>query len=322
LNIFLEHLKKAFFHEISYWVAEICEADPRVIIKIAYFLFRCNVFVGLGYTLVARNEVNQSERQQLLSKAEHHYKAALKLDSFDYIGEFYLAMHYAETRRPTEAMEAANRALFLNSEHLSTLQLTILLLSGKKQFNEALDLTDSVLVEYPDSLGLLTLKVRLSEVVHGSEIALIGAKEMLYVAVERMQADEQLEGTNGGPSASTPTIGGHERGFAGLGGSNTEPTLGYGTIHSGMRMFDTMSDKDSVSLHAHSMTASHIERTMSEVASSLSSQFPPRPGGSLDPTYSLMRIWLLCAELHLRQDNIVDAELCTQEAKYAFFGCD
>jgi len=97
--------------------------------------------------------------------------------------------------------------------------------------------------------------------------------------------------------------------------TNTDPTLGYGTIPSGMRVFDAMSDKDSVSLHAHSMTASHIERTLSEVASSLSSHFPPKPGGSMDPTYSLMRIWLLCSELHLRMDNIVEAELCVQEAK-------
>ena len=101
-----------------------------------------------------------------------------------------------------------------------------------------------------------------------------------------------------------------------LGTSSTEPVMGYGTIHSGMRMFDTMSDKDSISLHAHSMTASHIERTYSEVASSLSSQFPPRHGGSVDPSYSLMRIWLLCSELHLRQENMPEAESCIKEARY------
>ena len=41
--------------------------------------------------------------------------------------------------------------------------------------------------------------------------------------------------------------------------------------------FDALSDKDSVSLHAHSMTASHVEKNLSEVASSLSAPFP-RPG--------------------------------------------
>jgi hypothetical protein len=44
--------------------------------------------------------------------------------------------------------------------------------------------------------------------------------------------------------------------------------------------FDALSDKDSVSLHAHSITASHVEKTLSEVASSLSAPFP-RPGKPL-----------------------------------------
>merc|ERR1711976_363294 len=140
------------------------------------------------------------------------------------------------------------------------------------------------------------------------------------VAVEKMQAEEQMAEANANSAsntgsglqgtASTPTLNNEKT----LTATNTDPTLGYGTIHSGMRVFDAMSDKDSVSLHAHSMTASNIERTLSEVAASLSSHCPPKPGGSMDPTYSLMRIWLLCSELHLRMDNIVEAELCVQEA--------
>ena len=43
------------------------------------------------------------------------------------------------------------------------------------------------------------------------------------------------------------------------------------------QQFDTLSDKDSISLHAHSITASHVEKTLSEVASSLSAPFP-KPG--------------------------------------------
>ena len=136
------------------------------------------------------------------------------------------------------------------------------------------------------------------------------------MALDKMQAEEQMveaamtSAANAGP-ASTPTTTNHDRA---LGASSTDPVM-YGTIHSGLKMFDTMSDKDSISLHAHSMTASHIERTYSEVASSLSSQFPPRHSGSVDPSYSLMRIWLLCGELHLRQENVIEAELCVNEAR-------
>ena len=129
---------------------------------------------------MARNVENQTERRDLLSKAEQHYKVALELDSNDHICQYYVAMFYAETRRPDEAMKAAETALNLNPEHLPSLQLTILLLSGKKQYKEALELVESVLDEYPDSLGLLTLKVRLCEVVHGGEVALNASKDMLH----------------------------------------------------------------------------------------------------------------------------------------------
>ena len=95
---------------------------------------RCNLFVGLGYSLVARNVENQMERKTLLNKAEHHYQVALELDSHDHVCEYYLALHCAETRRPGLAMQRVQRALQLNPEHLSSLQLLILLLSGTSYF--------------------------------------------------------------------------------------------------------------------------------------------------------------------------------------------
>ena len=66
---------------------------------------RCNVFVGLGYSLVARNSENQVDRRELLNKAEHHYKAATSLDSNDHLAEYYTALHFAESRRPEEAIK-------------------------------------------------------------------------------------------------------------------------------------------------------------------------------------------------------------------------
>ena len=88
------------------------------------------MYVGLGYTLVARNVENQTDRKDLLSKAEHHYKAAFELDRYDHLCQYYIALHYAETRRPEQAMKAVKNALELNPEHIAAIQLTILLLSG------------------------------------------------------------------------------------------------------------------------------------------------------------------------------------------------
>ena len=54
---------------------------------------------------------------------------------------------------------------------------------------------DAVLEEYPDNLGLMSLKVRLTEVVYGGERALNSAKDMMHqwqVAVEKMQDEEKM----------------------------------------------------------------------------------------------------------------------------------
>ena len=71
--------------------------------------------------------------------------------------------------------------------------------------------------------------------------------------------------------------------------------------------------QDSISLHAHSVSASHVDKTLSEIASSMSSQM--LRVNTTDPMYSLMRIWLLTAEIHLRVGNLDGAEQCANEAR-------
>ena len=82
----------------------------------------------------------------------------------------------------------------------------ILCFSGQKEFTEGLDLIDTVLEEYPDNLGLMSLKVRLSEVVYGGERALNSAKDMMHqwqIAVEKMQAEEQQAEANAITTSNT-----------------------------------------------------------------------------------------------------------------------
>ena len=52
--------------------------------------------------------------------------------------------------------------------------------------------------------------------------------------------------------------------------------------------WDTMSDKDSVSLQAHSVAASQVEKTLSEVASSFSVGLPRH--GPHDSAYAQIRL--------------------------------
>ena len=98
--------------------------------------------------------------------------------------------------------------------------------------------------------------------------------------------------------------------------------------------WDTLSDKDSASLQAQSVAASQVgqtvtkmpkkllyfkykvERTLSEVASSLSAsvtKYNPH-----DAAYAQIRTWLLTGELYLRLGQVDAAEMCCTEARQVF----
>ena len=119
---------------------------------------------------------NGSERAHLLSSAEQHFLAANRADPWDHLTEYYLAYHYALKRNIDKATQRVRNALNLHSEHLASLHLMILLLTAKKEYKEALELTEATLDDYPDNLPLMSLKVRLEEVVHGADAAVTTAK--------------------------------------------------------------------------------------------------------------------------------------------------
>ena len=64
------------------------------------------MYVGLGYTLVARNVENQSDRKDLLSKAEYHYKAAL--------GAKYLSFFSSRSLKTREKYISFAQLVFLS----------------------------------------------------------------------------------------------------------------------------------------------------------------------------------------------------------------
>ena len=259
---------------------------------------------------------------KLLAQAEEHFLAANKADPGDHLTEFYLAYHYAQTRNTAKATEHVRRALLLQPEHLASLHLMALLLTSQGEFADALEVVEQTLDEFPDNLSIIALKVRLDEAVHGGESAILTTRKMLEEWQTTCEQIMQNVPDGGGDAHdinnsynTLSAVAAASNGIA-VGGSY-DHLNGYRASGGGagsVPAFDTMSDKDSVSLHAHSVTASHVEKTLSEVASSLSAPFP-RPTGPQDPSYTQMRIWLLAAELHLRQGSVPDAELCAGEAR-------
>lgn len=69
------------------------------------------------------------------------FHRAQQLDSSDHLAEYYLAFHYAQDYHVVEATHHVKQALFLRSEHLHSLHLLILLLSTKKEYEHALEVS-------------------------------------------------------------------------------------------------------------------------------------------------------------------------------------
>ncbi|GLH01190.1 Tetratricopeptide repeat protein 7B [Gryllus bimaculatus] len=212
-------------------------------------------------------------------------------DPNDHLSEYYLALQYAQGSQIPEAMCHVKMALNLRPEHVPSLHLLILLLSAQKQHVEALQLTDAALEEYPDNLNLLYVKAHLELQSQGGELALLTAKHML--ALWKTLYEDQTNGELGDHSEKR---------------SDTRSVFQLYTSE--------MSDKDSSSLHAHSLAASRVEQALSEVASSLSS-FTPRPGPQRAWILQL-QIWLLLAEIYLSLDQEAAATASIQEASSIF----
>ncbi|XP_068086274.1 tetratricopeptide repeat protein 7B isoform X4 [Anabrus simplex] len=252
---------------------------------------RCHLYLGIGYSLQAASTHLKHERQHLITNAFEAFQKAQQADPNDHLAEYYLALQRAYGCQVSDAMSHVKVALNLRGEHVPSLHLLVLLLSAQKQYAEALQLVEAALEEYPDNLNLLYVKAHLELNSQGGEMALLTAKHMLalwktlYEDQTNVELNDQSEKR-----------------------SDTRSVFQLYTSE--------MSDKDSSSLHAHSLAASRVEQALSEVASSLSS-FTPRPGPQRAWLLQL-QIWLLLAEVYLSLDQLPAAMACVQEASAIF----
>lgn len=254
---------------------------------------RCQMLLGLGHLMKVETVYQKSDRQELLRKAHEAFSRAQQIDPGDHLAEYHLALCYAHARKIPEAILRIKAALHLRNEHINSLQLLVLLLSAQKQYDEALQLIDAALEEFPDNLNLMYTKAHLEEHCCGGEVALLTSKHMLQIW-RSMYEDQTTRDVNG-VEQSQHRMGSH--GVFHL----------YSADHS---------DRDSSSLRANSIAASRVEQALSEVASSLSS-FQPKPGPQ-QAWLLQIQIWLLLARLYLKMDQASEATACVREAAAIF----
>ncbi|XP_076056869.1 tetratricopeptide repeat domain 7 isoform X2 [Oratosquilla oratoria] len=252
------------------------------------FISRCLVYQGIGLMLKAHHTQRRQDHQMLRSKAFDAFLKAQQLDPSDHLAEYYLGLHYAQSCQLAEATHHVKMAIYLRSEHSHALHLLILILSAQKEFEEALELAEAAIQEYPENLHLMYVKASLEEVVHGPDVALLTAKKML-VLWQQLYKDHMM--------------------------SDVSDAQSQYMNHDSYSVFN-LSDKDTVSVRAESVEASRVEQALSEVASSLSS-YQPRPGPH-QAWLMQIQIWLLTAQLYLKTDHVNEASQCIQEASSIF----
>jgi len=255
---------------------------------------RAHLYLGLGLSLQSQGEETRGRASDLAARALEQLQLAVQADPGDHLAYFHLGLHLAGQRRTGEAELAVRASLQLQPDHCPSLQLAALLLTARGQVGEALVLVLEALTEWPDQLGLLGVRARLEEEVEGGQAALQTARTMLSLLRELGEAGGQ----------------------AGLSATDSGVELQDSRSVVAPPHWDAASDRDSVSLQAHSVAASQVERTLSEVASSLSAG-PPRSGPH-DAAYTQIRTWLLTGELYLRLGQLEAAELCANEARQVY----
>lgn len=96
----------------------------------------------------------------------------MQLDPNDSLSEYYLGLQFAinNSGNISEAIRHVQMSLDLRSESSTSLHLMVLLLSANRQHEEALQLVEAGLEEYPDCLNLMYVKAHLELHEEGGEV--------------------------------------------------------------------------------------------------------------------------------------------------------
>uniref|UniRef100_A0A2C9KRA4 Tetratricopeptide repeat protein 7 N-terminal domain-containing protein n=1 Tax=Biomphalaria glabrata TaxID=6526 RepID=A0A2C9KRA4_BIOGL len=161
-----------------------------------HFLARAYMALGIGLCLVAKDSRLNADRQSLNQKALEAFKTAQDLNPSDYLTAFHLALQYANLRKINVAIEFTKKSLENRSDFIHSLHLLTLLLSARKQHEEAMTLIQAALEEYPDNLSLLMTKAKLEKIVLGPDEALSTYQKMLKLWKDMHELDIADDGSD------------------------------------------------------------------------------------------------------------------------------
>jgi len=126
-------------------------------------LSKVYLLIGIANALLYEDEIESVKKlkKDHLNESIKYFKLLATLCPDDHLPYYHLALHMAHQRAIDDAILNAQISLILNPYHLPTIQLLILCLSSLKKYQEALNLCEAALEEFPDHLLLLHIKVSL-----------------------------------------------------------------------------------------------------------------------------------------------------------------
>merc|ERR1719354_423399 len=120
------------------------------------------ISLGVGKSIKGRNSALVKEKQQLQDEALKLFEEAITLDSHDPLPYLCSAKLLAENREIDKSFKKVRQALILDPECLPALQLVILILTAKKNYQGALESLKDSLKSYPGNKLLMSVKCHIA----------------------------------------------------------------------------------------------------------------------------------------------------------------
>ncbi|XP_074061438.1 tetratricopeptide repeat protein 7A isoform X2 [Macrotis lagotis] len=259
--------------------------------KAGEFLPKGYLALGLTYSLQATDATLKSTQDELNKKALKALERAKNLDPNDHQIILYVSLQLALVRQISDAIDLLQEALKIRQDDVHSLHLLALLFSAQKKYQQAMDVINMAITEYPENFNLMFTKAKLERIHKGPEEALVTCRNMLRLW--QSLYNSSLLGVSEKDSSLTEV-----------------PVKKQGAIY--LTLPNNL-EEESGSFAASSIAASRLEEAMSELM-----MHTTMKQGPVQMWTTLERIWLQAAEFFMDQQHLKEASFCIQEAASLF----
>ncbi|XP_047133627.1 tetratricopeptide repeat protein 7B isoform X1 [Hydra vulgaris] len=257
--------------------------------------------VGVCNHHLALKASSTSEHQKYLKLSIEALSRGHLLDPKDTEILFHLALNQALSKQHSTAVNTIKMALKINCMDYLSLHLFVLLLTAEKKYEEALNILETAIAEYPLELSLLITKVKVIQKVHSSQAALVVCQHMLGVWNDLYHNEDEGDFTVIDCSVDLPK-------------SPSTKTEKFG-FNKKAALPETLSIREADDLESIA-TSTQYETTVSDAASGMYSVvagFESSGAAAL-----LCKLWLITAECFIEIGDSTQASGCLLEAHSKF----